>query len=95
MYFLKYNLLLLVYIYRGQEDTFTMVSRNLGNLTRCYLGLVENDNIGAVTAKDSTWHCDKVVVTNMDTNDKYINTQWISFLVFAFDCFQNDVICLN
>jgi hypothetical protein len=56
---------------RGQENSFSMVSRNFGSLTKCYLGLVENDNI-ATTAKDSQWHCDKITVTNTDSGDKYV-----------------------
>lgn len=50
-------------------DTDKMVSRNLGNLMKCYLGLVKNSSIVA-TAKDATWHCDRVVVTNADTGDR-------------------------
>jgi len=54
---------------RGEENTFEMRSRNLGKLTRCYVGLAENE-ILQTTTKDSNWHCDRVIVTNNDTGDK-------------------------
>lgn len=54
---------------RGDENTFTMSSRNLGKLVKCYVGLVENDSV-ASTTKDSSWHCNRVIVTNDDTADR-------------------------
>ena len=56
-------------IHRGEENSFKMPSRNLGKLVKCYIGLVENDNV-QTTTKDNSWHCSRVIVTNTDTGDR-------------------------
>jgi len=55
---------------RGEENSFKMPSRNLGKLVKCYIGLVENNGL-QTTTKDSSWHCNRVIVTNNDTQDRF------------------------
>ena len=57
---------------RGQTDTFTMVSRNLGKLEKCVLGAVERDDksLGRVSGHDGQWHCHDITVTDTATGDK-------------------------
>ena len=56
---------------RGQTDTFTMVSRNLGSLERCILGAMEREDKPA--GADDRWHCYDVTVTNKQTGDRWVS----------------------
>ena len=57
---------------RGQTDTFSLTSRNLGTLQKCILGAVERDDkpLGGLDGREAMWHCHQVVVTNAATGDK-------------------------
>ena len=63
---------LLSFVSRGQKDSFTMVSRNLGELRRCILGAIEGEVVSRSKSNNNelTWHCQEVVVTNQQTGDK-------------------------
>ena len=57
---------------RGQVDTFSFTSRNLGTLEKCILGAVERDDkpLGGMDGREAMWHCHSVVVKNSVSGDK-------------------------
>ena len=72
---------------RGDVDTFTFKTKNLGPLTKLVLGAVEREDrsLGDVKGRDGMWNCHQVNVTDNSTGTKYTFPvkKWISITPIA------------